>query len=380
MIILTLWVCFFSTLQLEYFKFLKIRSSTLFFLNYVLVIRLFITFILKNLIIFYIIFELRFLPVFYIIIGWGRAIDRLVSGFYLIFYTIIGSLPLLLGIIYIRTILTFDFFLISFFDNINYIVLFSFLIVFLIKFPIYGLHLWLIKAHVEAPVWGSMILSGVILKLGGYGMLRLFYLWEIFSNIKNIFIFFSFWGGLYMRFICLIRNDIKLRIAMSSIVHISICVVSLFVISRWRIKGCLILILGHGLCSSGLFFLCNVFYKIFNSRSLLVRKGIINIFPIFRLVWFIICRANMRCPPTINLIGEIIIITRIIGIRNLFIFILIFFLFFSACYRLYFYYVYNYNFYGKKVLFIEYNLFRLILSILHWVPLNIIILFIFIYF
>lgn len=153
-------------------------------------------------------------------------------------------------------------------------------IVFFVKIPIYLIHLWLPKAHVEAPISGSIILAGVILKLGGYGLFRVI---KIFLNIglkiNFIFITISLIGRVYISLICLQQRDIKLLIAYSSVSHIGLVLRGLLTLNLMGMWGRLVLILGHGLCSSGLFCLANISYERLNRRSLYLNKGLMNFMP-----------------------------------------------------------------------------------------------------
>lgn len=171
------------------------------------------------------------------------------------------------------------------------------------------------KAHVEAPVAGSIILAGVLLKLGGYGIYRVGVLILSLSLFELDYFIFSvrLVGAVYVGFICLRQVDIKSLIAYSSVCHIRLVIGGLFCGSVWSRHGVLVLILGHGLCSSALFCLANIMYERFYTRSLILMKGMIIFFPSLTLWWFIFSVINMGAPPSINLMGEIFLMGRILN-------------------------------------------------------------------
>jgi NADH-ubiquinone oxidoreductase chain 4 len=146
---------------------------------------------------------------------------------------------------------------------------------FLIKIPIYIFHIWLPKAHVEASVEGSIILAGVLLKIGGYGLIRLIVILVKFTFKFNYLIMrIGLVGGLIIRILCVNQIDIKILVAYSSVVHINIILVRMITGLKLGILSSLIIIISHGLCSSGLFYIVNLYYQIRGRRILLLNKGI----------------------------------------------------------------------------------------------------------
>jgi NADH-ubiquinone oxidoreductase chain 4 len=252
----------------------------------------------------------------------------------------------------------------------------SLIFAFLVKIPIFLVHLWLPKAHVEAPVSGSIILAGVLLKLGGYGILRVM---PLIQRVNNIFSWY--WvrirlvGGVLVRFICLRQTDLKSLIAYSSVAHMRIVLSGLLTITRWGISGAYTLIIAHGLCSSGLFCLANISYERIGRRSLFINKGILNFIPSIALWWFLLSSCNIAAPPSLNLLGEISLLNRIVSWSWLSMFILALLSFFRAAYTLY---LYSYSQHGKlysgAYSFIGGLNREYLLLLLHWFPLNLLIL------
>nr|ALO70642.1 NADH deshydrogenase subunit 4 [Lathrobium brunnipes] len=376
MILLTFWIC----------SLMILASSKLYLSNYyyklfmmtmlLLMFSLFMTFCSMNLFMFYLFFEMSLIPTLMLIIGWGYQPERIQAGTYLLFYTMFASLPMMVFIFYYyKNFYTLNFFLMNI--SIDYLLIYLCAnMVFLVKMPMFFVHLWLPKAHVEAPVSGSMILAGIMLKLGGYGMMRLMSMFlGIGMKINYIFITISLVGGLYVSLICLRQTDIKSLIAYSSVAHMGMVLSGIMTLNYWGLCGALVMMIAHGLCSSGLFCLANIMYERLGSRSLFLNKGMINLMPSMSLWWFLLISSNMAAPPSLNLLGEIMLINSLIGWSYLTMLMLSFMSFFSAVYSLY---LYSYSQHGKIYSgiysFSLGSMREYLLLMLHWLPLNLLIL------
>nr|ADW41346.1 NADH dehydrogenase subunit 4 [Drosophila robusta] len=377
LILLSLWICSLMLLASESIYKLNNYKNLFMFYIIMLLFLLVLTFSSMNLFMFYLFFESSLIPTLFLILGWGYQPERLQAGIYLLFYTLLVSLPMLIGIFYLfNKTGTMNFYLLNNY-MFNYDLLyFCMMCAFLVKMPMFLVHLWLPKAHVEAPVSGSMILAGIMLKLGGYGLLRVVSILQL-MNLKYSFVWvsISLVGGVLVSFVCLRQTDLKALIAYSSVAHMGIVLAGLLTMSYWGLCGSYSLMIAHGLCSSGLFCLANVSYERLGSRSMFINKGLLNFMPAMALWWFLLSSANMAAPPTLNLLGEISLLNSIVSWSWISMIMLSFLSFFSAAYTLYLYsfsqhgkiFSSIYSFSGGKIR--EY-----LLMLLHWLPLNLLIL------
>nr|YP_010686222.1 NADH dehydrogenase subunit 4 [Cochlostyla marinduquensis]UIX22056.1 NADH dehydrogenase subunit 4 [Cochlostyla marinduquensis] len=265
-------------------------------------------FMTNNLLLFFILFESSLLPLLLMMLSYGYQPERLMSILYLTMYTVLGSIPLLIFVLYIWfNMSTMIIPLMSMFSMKPSYLYLIVLIPFSVKLPIYSFHIWLPKAHVEAPLGGSMMLAGAMLKLGGYGMFLFSDLITYQSMVYSymLIICLSLWGGLLSSFVCLYQMDIKSMIAYSSVVHMSMLVVSVLSNTSWGFMGSILIMISHGWVSSCLFMMAYSTYETTGSRSFMLTKGLLNYYPIFSLLWFIMVSVNMSFPPTINLMGEL---------------------------------------------------------------------------
>nr|ARS00724.1 NADH dehydrogenase subunit 4 [Gibbosula rochechouartii] len=277
----------------------------------VLMVVLFCCFSVSSLFSFYVLFEFSLIPTLFLIVGWGYQPERLQAGKYMMLYTVGASLPLLVLIMLVLAEVGSVFYGWMMGGNSfggGWLVVLCSSLAFVVKLPVYGFHLWLPKAHVEAPVAGSMILAGVLLKLGGYGLIRFWGIMSLCGCLTVSMIFcLGLVGGVVASMVCFAQIDVKSLVAYSSVGHMSLVLGGIYSNTEWGWVGALFMMLAHGLCSSGMFFLASETYKCYNTRSLYLMKGGLAVVPGMAVCWFLMCAINMAAPPSLNLWSELML-------------------------------------------------------------------------
>ena len=322
LVLLTIWfcvvllVCSTKYLSLEYQKFL-IGLSFLVICSFIII----------DFLGFYIFFEFSLVPLVVIILGWGYQVERVRAIYYLILYTLVGSFPLLLRIFFIYQFNANTcwvlFTKLSISSSVFLVFSFILLVSFFIKLPIYLCHLWLPKAHVEAPVIGSMFLAAVLLKLRAYGVYRVILIISSFIRLSfNVFSIFLIYGGLLRSLVCVFQSDIKSLIAYSSISHMGGLMCGLISQVELAMFGTWVVIVSHAFCSSGLFFTRNLNYEQEYSRQILVLRGQRGKFYYLRVIWRLLLLVNFAVPPFLSVLGELNILIRLFWLNFFFFFFL----------------------------------------------------------
>lgn len=272
-----------------------------------------LVFLVLDIFYFYIFFEATLITMVLIMGFFGSRERKIRATFLLLIYTVLGSILMLLSILYLYVclgttnyieLLTFEFS-----KDLQCILWVTFFLAFAVKVPMVPLHVWLPEAHVEAPTVGSVILAGVLLKLGTFGFLR--YCICLLPNASLYFAPFIYTLSIISLFyasICAIcQTDIKRVIAYSSIAHMNLIMLGLFSFDVIGLEGCFLQMLNHGIVSGGLFLLVGVLYDRYHTRLIKYYGGLVHVMPFFTFFFLIFILANIAIPGTCSFVGEFLV-------------------------------------------------------------------------
>ncbi|CAN5520070.1 NADH-quinone oxidoreductase subunit M [soil metagenome] len=267
------------------------------------------TFAAQDLFLFYIFFEAGLIPMYLIIGIWGGA-NRIYASYKFFLYTLLGSVLMFIAMLWmaifagttsIPVLLQTDFPV-----HAQMWLWLAFFASFAVKMPMWPVHTWLPDAHVQAPTAGSVILAGVLLKLGGYGFLRfsLSMFPEASANLMWLVFGLSAVAVVYTSLVALVQSDMKKLIAYSSVAHMAIVTIGLFAFNRQGIEGAMIVMLSHGLVSAALFLCVGVIYDRLHTREIARYGGLASIMPKYAILFMVFTMASVGLPGTSGFVGE----------------------------------------------------------------------------
>ncbi len=285
------------------------------------------SFVAMDLVLFYVFFELSLVPMYFIVGLWGGT-RRIYATTKFFIYTMFGSLLMLLAIIYLMftaqeilpshqmTANILDLYKLSLpfvggqLMNPQTLLFFAFSIAFAIKVPMFPFHTWLPDAHVEAPTPGSVVLAGVMLKMGSYGFLR--FVIPLFPEAAEhyawVFLFLGVVGIIYGALVAMIQTDIKKLVAYSSVSHMGYVMMGLFALNAYGVSGSIYQMLNHGVSTGALFLLVGMIYERTHSREIEKYGGLAKVMPLFTILFFIVTLSSIAVPMTNGFVGEFLIL------------------------------------------------------------------------
>nr|YP_009498573.1 NADH dehydrogenase subunit 4 [Cyathostomum pateratum]AWK48982.1 NADH dehydrogenase subunit 4 [Cyathostomum pateratum] len=305
------------------------KNFNLLILSAILIMICLFFFISSNMLMLYMYFELSMFPILIMILGFGSQIEKINSGYYLLFYAAICSFPFLF--IYYKSMFMFT---TCYFDfNISWELFFILSLSFMMKFPVYFLHLWLPKAHVEAPTTASMLLAGLLLKLGTAGYLRILGSMNFVYN--NFWVIIALLGMILASFSCVFQSDAKSLAAYSSVTHMSFLLLTMiYIMMSSKVSG-LMMMLAHGYTSTLMFYLIGEFYHTTSTRMVYFLNSFFTSSIFFGIIFSLVFLSNSGVPPSLSFLSEFMIIVNSMVVSKLFFFMIFVYFLISFYYSLF---------------------------------------------